>query len=169
MGSSNKCDLSLVYAALAGAIAACAVAVTAGFQGHPYIALGAAVAALALAIVIGPLFDGYKRCRDSESGSSDCSVSSIENYLNAIRVCLGIAVAGYIIAASALSIPWVGEYISGTITTAVTYAGTLIAAGLLVLLGASLDAYKSCRDRSGTPLGDGSNSITHRDDKGKTR
>ena len=147
MSPSTKCSLDLVYALLASAIVACAAAVVAGVAGYAYVALAAAVVAFGLAITIGILFDNYKKCRDSESGPSECSTSSINNCINSIRVSLGIAVAGYLTAIGMSSIPWIGEYLSAGLTNAVTYAGTVIAAGMLAYLIALLNAYKSCRDR----------------------
>lgn len=147
MSPSTKCSLDTVYALLALAVVACGGAVVAGIAGYAYVALVAALAAFGLAIAIGILFDNYKQCCDSESGPSECSTSNINNCINSIRVSLGIAVVGYLAAIGLSSIPWVGEYLSAGATQAVTYAGTVIAAGLLLYLIALLNAYKSCRNR----------------------
>ncbi|MFZ5761710.1 MAG: hypothetical protein ACOY8P_02125 [Thermodesulfobacteriota bacterium] len=147
MSPSTKCSLDAVYALIAAAIAACAAAVIAGVAGYPYVALVAALVAFGLVIAIGILFDNYKQCCDSESGPSECSTSNINNALNAIRVSLGIAVVGYLAAIGLSSIPYVGEYLSSGLTSAVTYAGTVIAAGMLAYLITLISAYKTCRKR----------------------
>ncbi|GIK43932.1 MAG: hypothetical protein BroJett011_77650 [Chloroflexota bacterium] len=155
---NNVITLMAVMAALiVAAIAAALVSLLIPAPWDAVILVGAAIAAagaLAMINAIESAFQAYQTCRDQENSPSQCSTVSINAHFGALRVLMGIAVAGFVTAAVAALVPAVGDLV-GLVPLSGALIACLIALLLLISLSAFLSSYANCRDEEAQDNGPG--------------